>query len=126
MIRLEKNGARMVRWMCNIRPEEKLSAEELKTEFKLNSMRDCLLDRRLQWFGYTERMEGSAWSSKCRTFKIIGSFPRGQPRKTDENRQNEVIRSDMKIRKVSKAIDKERNASKSFIRNHPNHASMEN
>ena len=38
-------------------------------------------------------------------FKVIGSFRRGQPRKMDENRQNEVIRSDMKVRKVSKDIE---------------------
>ena len=28
------------------------------------------MDRRLQWFGYLEKMEESAWSSKCRTFKV--------------------------------------------------------
>ena len=39
---------------------------------------------------------------------------------------NEVIRSDLKGRKVSKGIDKIRNAWKSYMRNCPTHASMKN
>ena len=54
----------MVRRMCSIRPEERISAEELKTRLKIGSMRYCLLNRRLQWFGHIERMEESVWSSK--------------------------------------------------------------
>ena len=46
-------------------------------------------------------MEESARSSKCRTFKVSGSFPRGRPRKT----WNEVIQSDLKERNVSKDVD---------------------
>ena len=58
-------------------------------------------------------MEESIWSSKCRTFKVGGSFPTGRPRKA----WNEVIRSDLKERKVSKDIHKDINVWKSFIRN---------
>ena len=29
----------MVRWMCNVRPEDKISTEELRARLKLNSMR---------------------------------------------------------------------------------------
>ena len=59
------------------------------------------------------RKQSSAWSSKCRTFKASDSFPRVQPRKT----WNEAIRSDLKERKVSKDISKDRNAQKFFIKN---------
>ena len=44
-------------------------------------IREHLQDKRLQWFSHTERKEESAESSKCRTFKITGRSPRGQPRK---------------------------------------------
>ena len=64
-----------------IRPEDRISAEELRTRLKLKSMRECLQNRRLQWFGHLETIE-SLWSSKCRTFKLRGSFSRGRPRKT--------------------------------------------
>ena len=43
---------------------------------KLKSMRECEKDRRLQWFGHLEKMEECVSSSKCRNFKVIGSFPR--------------------------------------------------
>ena len=67
-------------------------------------------------------MEESAWCSKWGTFKVSGSFSRGRPRKT----WNEVIRRDLKERKVNKNITKGRNACKSFIRNCPTHGSMKN
>ena len=58
-------------------------------------------------------MEESALSSKWRTFKVGDSLSRGRIRKT----WNEVIRSDLKERKVNKDIIKDKNAWKSFIRN---------
>lgn len=35
---LKREDAKMVRLMCNVRSEEKISAEELKTRLKLMSM----------------------------------------------------------------------------------------
>ena len=69
VIRLERNDAWMVRWMCNIRPEDSISAEEFKTRLKMNSIRECLQFRRQQWFSYLEIIEESAWSSKDRTLE---------------------------------------------------------
>ena len=45
-------------------------------------------------------MEESAWYSKCRTFKVSGCFPRKGLWKT----WNEVIRSNLKERKVGKDL----------------------
>ena len=39
--------------MCNVRPEGRISAEELRTK----GMRECLPERNLQCFGRLERME---------------------------------------------------------------------
>ena len=60
MIRLERNDARTVRWLCNVLSEDRISAEELRTRLKLKSMRECLQDRRLQWLCYLEGMKESA------------------------------------------------------------------
>lgn len=38
VIRLERNTANMVRCMCNVRPEDRISDEELKTRVKLNGI----------------------------------------------------------------------------------------
>ena len=55
--------------MCNIRPEDRISAEELRTRLKMKSMRECLQNKILQWFSYLERIEESTWSSKYRTVR---------------------------------------------------------
>ena len=55
VIRLERNGARIGRWMCSARPEERISAEELSSTLKLISMRECLQDKTLKWFGHIEK-----------------------------------------------------------------------
>ena len=70
VIRLERNDARITRSMCNITPQDMISAEELTIRQKLKSMREFLQDRRLQRFGHLKRMEESAQSSTCRTCKV--------------------------------------------------------
>ena len=42
VIRLERNDASMVTWMCNVWPEIKISAEEIRTRLKLKYIRECL------------------------------------------------------------------------------------
>ena len=64
-------------------------------------MRECLQDRRLQWFGHLAGMEESVWSNKCGNIKVTSNFVRGRPRKE----WNKVIKSDLKERKVSKDIN---------------------
>ena len=44
-------------------------------------MSECSQERRLQWASNLERMEGSVWSSKCRTLNVSISFFRGRPRR---------------------------------------------
>ena len=56
---IDRNDARMVRWMCNVRPEDRISAEELRTRLKLMGTKECLEDRRLHWFGHIEITEES-------------------------------------------------------------------
>ena len=54
--------------MCDVRSEDRFSAEKRK------SLMRCLPDRGLQWFGHLVRMEENAFCSKCRIFKVSGSF----------------------------------------------------
>ena len=61
-IRLGRNDEMMARWMCNVRPEDRLSTKDLRLRLELKSMRKCLMDKRLQWFGH-EWMEKSALTS---------------------------------------------------------------
>lgn len=51
LIWLEKNDTRMVRWMCNIRHEDRISSEKFRTRLKLKNIKEFLQNKRLQWFG---------------------------------------------------------------------------
>ena len=76
--------------MANFRPEDKISAEELRT----------YLGNEEIFRGQTTAMVWSPrenGSIKCRTFKVSHSFLRVQPRR----KWNEVIRSDLKENKVT-------------------------
>ena len=53
----------MHRCLCNVRPEDKISAVELRSKLKLNSIQECLQDRRLQWFGHLEGIEENMCSN---------------------------------------------------------------
>ena len=66
--------------MDNVRSEDRISAENLRTRPKMNGMNKCLQDRKLQWFGHIERMEEGVWFSKSSTFKVNGSFSKRRPR----------------------------------------------
>ena len=70
MIILERNDVRMIRWVCNARARNRISADELKTGMKI-----YLQDRRLPWFGHLETVQESTWSIKCKTFtsKVSGN-----------------------------------------------------
>ena len=46
MIRLERDDARIFRWICSVRPEYRISAEEVRIMLKLNNMRKCSQDRK--------------------------------------------------------------------------------
>ena len=49
LIRIERNEeVGMFRLMCNIRLEDVVSSEELRTRLKLKSARECLQNSRLQ------------------------------------------------------------------------------
>ena len=75
VIRLERNGERMIRLICNVRLEDRLTANELRFRLKLNSIWECLQDRRLRWFGHLERMVLGVVNV------VSGSFPRRPHRK---------------------------------------------
>ena len=38
VIRLERSDARMISWISNVRPEDRISAAEFQTRLKLRSM----------------------------------------------------------------------------------------
>lgn len=51
VIRSDRNDAKVIRWICNFRPEDSISAEELRATLKLNSMKEYLLNTKLLCLG---------------------------------------------------------------------------
>ena len=74
---VDRNDRRMVRWVCNVRPEDRIPIGELRIKLKLISMRECLQHRRLHWSRHLGRIEDGAWSSKCRNINVCISLPIG-------------------------------------------------
>lgn len=48
LIWLEMNDTRMVRWMCNIRHEDRISLGKFRTRLKLKNIKEFLQNKRLQ------------------------------------------------------------------------------
>ena len=53
--RLQRNYTRNIRWLSNLRPEDKISIEELMTKLKLKSMGQCLQETKMPCFDHLER-----------------------------------------------------------------------
>ena len=73
--KLKRNGARMVRWMCNFGCEDRIPINKLRTKLKLNNFTECLLGRRLPWFGLLERMEENTWFVNVQPSTLVVASP---------------------------------------------------
>ena len=81
LVRLERNDMTMIRWICRVRPRDRLSSDKLRGHLGLDSIRNAVQKRRLKWFGHVERMNADNWVKKCREFNVH-TRGRGRPRKT--------------------------------------------
>ena len=120
--RLESNDNRMTRWMCGVSLSQHIPSSELRSRLNLRSIRDCIQQRRLEWFGHIKRMGDEAWPSRCRNVIVEGVMGKGRPKIT----WNEVIRRDLRERRLDANLVHDRGAWKSNIRKSLTHASMEN
>ena len=47
----------MVRCMWNVKPEDRIRAEQIRTRIKLKSEKECLRNNKMQWYRHIERIE---------------------------------------------------------------------
>ena len=57
VIRLERNDVMMVRCMWNVKPEDRIRAEQIRTRIKLKSEKECLRNNKMQQYRHIERIE---------------------------------------------------------------------
>ena len=62
-MRPERNDVSIVRWKCSFRQEDRISAVEVKNKLEMNTIRDCLQNRKHLRFGHLESMKRSSWSN---------------------------------------------------------------
>ena len=58
----ERNYVSIVRSKCSFRPEDRISAVEVKNKLEMNTIKDCLQNKNLLRFVDLESMKKSSWS----------------------------------------------------------------
>ena len=53
---------------------------------------------RLRWYGHVLRKDDNDWVKKCMEYEVVGSRPRGRPKRT----WLEVVQRDCQVRGLSK------------------------
>ena len=78
---LVRNHNSMVRWICSVRFGARRPVTELCRLPGLQTLPKVCRGSRLRWFGHLKCMEEERWPGKILDFDIVGSYPRGRPKK---------------------------------------------
>ena len=89
---LYHNDIMMITWICSTKLTDKIPSEEKKSWLGRCSIENVLRCGRLHWHGHLQCMDSDTWPRKVNKSIVIGSNPRGWPRKT----WLECIRNDLK------------------------------
>jgi len=83
---------RMVRWMFDVKVEDKFPSKELRERLGIGDVILVLQQNRLRWYGHVLRKEDNDWVKKCMEYEMEGSKPTGRPKRT----WREVVQKDCK------------------------------
>lgn len=92
LAKLVRTEMRMIRWMCGVSLRERMASAELRRKMGVEEISIVVRRNRLRWYGHVERKDDTDWVKGCTNLEVIGTAPRGRPRKT----WLEVVRGDMK------------------------------
>jgi len=81
-VALQRAEMRMVRWMCNVKVNDRVPSKELREILGIDDIILILQQNRLRWYGHVLRKEDTDWVKKCMEYKVEGSRPRGRPKRT--------------------------------------------
>ena len=79
---LRSCDSRMLRYMANIRWEDRISNEEVLHKCRLQEISSVLRKQRLRWFGHVKRMEENSILRRAMNLQLNGRKPVGRPKKT--------------------------------------------
>ena len=83
-----RNDLAMIRWMCNIKTNDKVCSHSLFSKLGIQDVEVVLRTSRMRWFGHVERSVG--WISQVRKLDLDFCKKPGRPKKT----WNELILND--------------------------------
>ena len=66
--RLRRNDRAMTRWICQVRPGESVSSDEILSKLEIKDIEDILCKGRLRWYGHVERNDG--WINGVRNIRV--------------------------------------------------------
>lgn len=80
LAQLERNEQTMVRWICGIKPEDRLKIYVLRERLGTEDLESIIKLRRLCWFSHVQRSDG--WIKKVGCLHVSVQTKRGRPWKT--------------------------------------------
>ena len=89
--RLRRNDRSMVRWICGVRDDDKVSVDTLCAMLGVQEVTAALGTGRLRWYGHVAR--SSSCINSITSMTIPSARRRGRPKKT----WSECVRADMKM-----------------------------
>jgi len=81
-VALQRAEMRMVRWMCSIKPKDRLPSTELRERLGVDNIALILQRNRLRWYGHVLQKDDDDWMKKCIEYEVEGSRPRDRPKRT--------------------------------------------
>jgi len=76
-VALQRAEMRMVRWMCNVKVNDRVPSKELRERLGIDYIILILQYNRLRWYGHVLRKEDTDWVKKCMEYEVVGFRPRG-------------------------------------------------
>jgi len=103
---------KMVRWMCDIKLEDRVPFKGLRERLGLGDIISILQQNMLQWYGHVLQKEDNDWVKKCVEYEAEGARPRGRPKKT----WSEIVEKDYQAHNLKRGDAMDRNRWRKQIR----------
>ena len=97
-VKLQRAEMRMVRWVCNVKAEDRVPSKELRKRLGIDDVILTLQQNRLRWYGDVLRKEDTDWMKKCIEYEVDGSRPRDRPKRT----WRDVVHKDSQARNLNR------------------------
>jgi len=80
-LKLNRPEMSMIRWMCDVKLNERKKSEELRNLLGLEPVSLMIKKSRLRRFGHVERKDDNDWVKRCITWEVKGIRQRGRPKR---------------------------------------------